>query len=196
MLALTTRSAYKGKAGFFPWPLCHANEALTIRALTYMATIDDAVGAGSLVAFELPDWDRRLPIRPLWITPELCRWADETPELHDMALAVGRRTLFEHLLQLFCDFRCLERFHAGDLRRMMPNNKGVWKMHPARLRIYGWCPGQHQFVAVTYALEADTKSDRRLNNQKRDEVLTFIRANHLERTILRGDVLAVFPNPN
>lgn len=161
-----------------------------------MATIDDVAAAGKLATFQLPDWETRLPIRPLWVTPELLKWADNSPELHDGALAVGGRTMFEHLLLTFCDFRCSDRFHAGDLRRMLPNKKGIWKMHPPGLRIYGWCPGQHRFVAVTWALASETKSDRSLNDQKRDKVLKFIAEQKLAHTIVRGDILAVFPNQN
>jgi hypothetical protein len=158
-----------------------------------MATVEDAVRAGALHVFDLPDWEVRLPIRQLWVTTELLDWANMTPELHDMARRVGGRTLFEHLLQIFCDFRRSERFPAGDLRRVMPTKEGVWKLHPPKLRIYGWCPGPNKFVAVTYAFEADTKGDKTLNDKKRDEVLTFIKAHKLQHTILRGDIRAVFP---
>lgn len=161
-----------------------------------MATVEDAVARGALLAFDIPTWDRRMPIRPLWLRPELVKWADTAPELHDPALALGHRTLFEHLLQMFCDFRCAPRLAAGDLRRMMPNRKGVWKMHPPRLRIYGWAPGINKFVAVTWALESETKKDKKLNDKKRDEVIDFINKQKLAHTIVRGDILAVFPNKN
>ena len=108
---------------------------------------------------------------------------------------IGRRTLFEHIEQMFCDFRCSPVFPAGDLRQMLPNQKGVRKMHPPKLRIYGWCPAPHAFVAVTAAFEADTKTDKKLNDKKRDDVLAFITANELEKLVLKGDNLAVFP-PN
>jgi hypothetical protein len=77
---------------------------------------------------------------------------------------------------------------------MTPTKKGVWKMHPAKLRIYGWCPGVHQFAAVAWALETETKTDKKLNDKKRDEVLAFIRSNGLQETVKLGDILAVFPN--
>jgi hypothetical protein len=163
-----------------------------------MATVEDAVITHVLEPFELPDWELRLPIRPLYVNPELLDWADDTPQLHDEKLAVGGRTLFEHLLVMLCDFRCAERCppHAGDLRRMTPTKKGIWKMHPPRLRIYGWCPAQHAFVAVTGALEAETKADKRLNDKKLNEVLDFIKKHGLQNTILRGDILAIFPHQN
>jgi len=119
-------------------------------------------------------------------------WFDKD-ELHDMALGVGRRTLFEHVEQMFCEFRCAPRFPAGDLRQMIPSKNGIRKLHPPKLRVYGWCPAPHSFVAVTAAFEADTKSNKKLNDQKRDEVLSFIKTNHLEALVLRGDNLAVFP---
>jgi hypothetical protein len=69
-------------------------------------------------------------------------------------------------------------------------------MHPPKLRIFGWCPGPHQFVVVCGALESETKADKRLNDAKLDEVLEFIRRNKLGHTILRGDNRAVFPPRN
>jgi hypothetical protein len=159
-----------------------------------MATLEEVIAAAHLEAFELPQWDRRLPLWPLHVTPEFIKWADHTPALHDKKLAVGGRTIFEHLLITLCDLRCLKNFHAGDLRRLMPTNKGLWSLHAPKLRVYGWCPGKHHFVAVTAALEADTKSDKTLNGKKRDEVQTFIKAHKLEETILRGDISVVFPH--
>jgi|SRR5580700_8727542 hypothetical protein len=162
-----------------------------------MATVSDALDGGIIVVFEVPAWDSRLPLRPLWVTPDLLSWVDAKPELHDTAFAVGARTLFEHLLTMFCDFRCADHCppHAGDLKRMTPTKHGIWKMHPPQLRIYGWCPGQHQFIGVTAALESETKADRKLNDKKLNEVRDFIKKHRLERTVLRGDILAVFPHP-
>jgi hypothetical protein len=159
-----------------------------------MATVEDAVAAKVLEPYRLPDWEVRLPIRPLWVAFEFWDWADGRNDLHDMAVGVGRRTLFEHIEQMFCDFRCSQRFSAGDLRRMMPDTKGIRKMHPPKLRIYGWCPKpNNRFVAVAGALEWETKSDKKLNGKKRDEVLSFIKTHKLEPTVLLGDNLAVFP---
>ena len=130
------------------------------------------------------------------LRPNCSSWADGKAELHDKALAVGGRTLFEHLLTMFCDFRCAERCppHAGDLRRMTPTKYGIWKMHPPKLRVYGWCPGKNQFAAVTAALKSETKSDKKLNGKKLEQVRNFIKANGLEGAVLRGDILAVFPH--
>src|SRR4051794_18928911 len=127
-----------------------------------MATIAEALVRGTLEDFELPDWEARLPIRPLHVTPELFNWAEAKPELRDETLAVGRRTLFEHLTQMFSDFGCSQRPSAGDLRRMMPTARGIWSMHPVGLRVYGWCPAPSTFGAVPAALELETKQDRRL----------------------------------
>ena len=160
-----------------------------------MATLEDAIGA-VIVAFEIPEWEPRQPVRPLWVTAALLSWADDKPELHDMACAVGGRTLFEHLFTMFCDFRCAEHCpaHAGDLKRMTPTKHGIWKMHPPKVRVYGWCPGQHQFIAVTAALESETKNDKKLNDKKLKEVREFIKKHGLENTVVRGDILAVFPH--
>jgi hypothetical protein len=160
-----------------------------------MATVEDAVAGKVLEPYPLPDWELRLPIRPLWVAFELWDWIDGKDELHEMGLAIGRRTLFDHIEQTFCDFRCSPRFPAGDLKQMMPTKHGVRTMRPAKVRIYGWCPKQHAFVAVTGALEIDTKTDKTLNDKKRDEARNFIKTHKLEHTILRGDNLAVFP-PN
>jgi hypothetical protein len=116
--------------------------------------------------------------------------------LQDKKFVIGKRTLFEHLLMAFCDFTCEPQYRCGDLRRMLPNSKGVWKMHTPGLRIYGWAPKIHEFAAVTFATEMDTKSDKELNNQKLVEVEAFIKSQGLTGTIIRGDILAVFPHPN
>lgn len=158
-----------------------------------MATLEQAVAACVLEVYDLPDWEQRLPLRRLWVACELWDWIDGTDQLHNMAFAVGRRTLFEHLEQMFCDFRCSPRFPAGDLRQMIPNPKGIRKMHPPKLRIYGWAPAKQAFVAVCAALEMDTKTDKSLNDKKRDEVLRFIRKHKLEHTIVKGDNSAVYP---
>jgi hypothetical protein len=47
---------------------------------------------------------------------------------------------------------------------------------------------------VTWALESETKADKKLNDKKRDEVLGFIRSNGLGQAVKLGDILAVFPN--
>jgi hypothetical protein len=161
-----------------------------------MATVEDAVAAKVLELYQLPDWELRLPIRHLWVAFEFWDWIDAKDDLHDMTFGVGGRTLFEHIEQMFCDFRCSQRYPAGDLRQVMPTSKGIRKMHPPKLRIYGWCPKPHAFVAVTGALEVETKRDKKLNDKKRDEVLSFIKTHKLEHTILRGDNLAVFPPNN
>ena len=134
-----------------------------------------------------------MPIRSLWIAHEFWDLFDAIPELHDEKLAQGHRTFGEHIEQMFCDFRCAARPAAGDLKRMMPNAKGVWKLHPAGARVYGWCPRPHSFVVVTLALVQATKDDHKLNNHKRDEVLAFIKAHKLTAHVVRGDINAVFP---
>jgi hypothetical protein len=158
--------------------------------LIYMATIAEAVRQLTLELYSLPDWERRLPIRPLWISPEFWDWADGKAELETKE---GGKTLFEHMEQMFREFRCSERFGAGDLKRMIPNPSGVRTMRPPKLRVYGWCPAQHQFVVVCGALESETKADKGLNDRKRDEVLDFIRRNNLGAHVLLGDASAVFP---
>jgi hypothetical protein len=163
--------------------------------LTYMATLMQIVAAGHLEPFEPPEWERRRPVLPLLVAPELLDWAYETPELNDMRHAQGRRTLTEHLLQMFSDFRCDRQVHYSDLKRMLPTSGGIWHMYPPGLRIYGWVPAPHSFVAITGALARRTKSDPTLNDHKRDEVIIFARRHALTQTIQRGDFLALFPPP-
>ena len=88
-----------------------------------MATLDDVLASGHLEVFELPDWELRCPVRPLYVSQDFLDWADETPALHDSKLAIGGRTLFEHLCQSLCEFRCVEHVHYSDLKRMMPTKK-------------------------------------------------------------------------
>lgn len=151
---------------------------------------------GVLQLFDLPPWESRLPLWPLYVTPALEAWANRTPELTDPTMKIGGRFLGEHMVQCLSDFRCSRRPPAGDLRRMMPNRKGIWKFHPPGLRLYGWCPTPRTFVVVTGALETDTKSDKRLNDRKLSEVSEFIKANKLEKWVVLGDINAIFPPEN
>jgi hypothetical protein len=158
-----------------------------------MATLSDIVAKGVLELFELPQWESRLAIHPLYAAPELFDWVAATPELHSPKFAVGRRTLAEHLEQTFCDFRCSERPPAGNLRRMTPTKHGIWKLHPPSLRVYGFCPNVRTFAAITAAQESETKKDKSLNDKKLDEVRKFIKDHDLSETVIVGDILAVFP---
>jgi hypothetical protein len=74
-----------------------------------MATLSEAVRAGYVGLFELPEWEVRRPVRPLYVAPALLEWADSTQKLHQVT--IGGRTLFEHLAQFLCDFRCSPAVH-------------------------------------------------------------------------------------
>jgi len=162
-----------------------------------MATLTEIVGAGHLVAFELPEWERRMPIRLLYVTPAFLKWGNGTAVLHDTSKLFGRRTMHEHLLNLLSDIRCSERPPAGDLRRMVPNNKGIWRWHSPGLRCYGWFPRVETLAIVTGALADDTKahktnqSVKSLNNTKLAEVAAFIKKHDLPTKL--GSILDVFP---
>lgn len=160
-----------------------------------MATIDDIVRARILEAYDLPDWESRQPIHRLWIAREFWVEFDATDDLHEIQSDLGRKTIGEHIELTLNDLRCSKRPAAGDLRRMMPNTDGIWKLHPPKARIYGWCPFPESFVAVTLALEADTKdkSKGNVNNAKRDQVKEFIRTHGLGKYVVLGDILAIFP---
>jgi hypothetical protein len=76
---------------------------------------------------------------------------------------------------------------------MVPNRHGIRKIHVPGARIYGWCPRIRAFVAVTFAIETDTKIDKSLNDTKRDEVRAFIKKHNLSKSVILGDILAIFP---
>lgn len=146
---------------------------------------------GVLELVQLPPWEGREPLRPLYAAPEFFEWADATAFLVDEANKVGDRTPHEHMEQMFAEFRCSERPAGGDLHRVMPTKHGVWKMQPAKLRIYGWFHTPKQFVAISGATEPDTKAIKGLNDAKLREVLEFAKRHGLEGTILRGDHIAI-----
>jgi hypothetical protein len=160
-----------------------------------MATLEDNLKASGLELYDLPDWERRLPIHQLWISAEFWDWFDDTKELHDERYRVAKRTLADQIEQLFCDFRCSIRPGAGDLKRAMPTRKGIWKIHPPKLRLYGWAPKIECLAVICGALELDTKDKTQgsINEKKRDEVLAFIKKNGLPMKL--GDILAIFPPP-
>lgn len=167
------------------------HDLLICVVLTYMATIQQAIKKGVLEPFALPDWETRPSQRPLYVSPELYNWTDNKPELMSEAHKVGNRLLVEHLVQTLCDFRCADRPGAGDLRRVQPTKHGVWKLHPPKLRVYGWFCAPKQLVLICGALEDETKLDRTLNDKKRDEVRDFAKVHHLEETMMKGDARAV-----
>lgn len=155
-----------------------------------MATLEDAINSGQLELFQIPDDVERLALRPLYVSRILIDWVDGTLVYH--AAKVAGRYAHEHLEQFLIDFRCNEKIHHSDLKRMIPTGKGVWKMHPPMLRVFGWCPKPHCFVAVLGQLGDDTKEDSSLNDQCRDEVLNFIAKNGLNAEVEYGDFLDVF----
>lgn len=167
------------------------NGLLTFYLLTYMATILSALREGVLDEFALPDWELREPLRPLLVAPELVDWVDSREDLHKVSAGRSSRSPYEHLVQAFCDLRCAERPGAGDLRRLTPTTYGVWKLHPPLLRVYGWFHQPLRFIAVTAAFESETKTDKKLNDRKRDEVRAFIAKHHLGDTVLSGDHRAI-----
>jgi hypothetical protein len=158
-----------------------------------MATIEEALARGILEDYALPEWETRPPIRSLHMPPEFFDWVDNTAELYDQSRMIGRRTLYDHLVLMLNEFRCAPSLGAGDLRRMMPTSRGIWKMHPNGLRLYGWCYRPHAMVVVTGALADDTKKVKRLNDNKSKEVVDFARRHGLIETILRGDHREIFP---
>lgn len=161
-----------------------------------MATILDAVRLEVLKVFAVPDWDSRLPARPLYVAPQLWTQIDNEPRAHVETAKLGGRSPYEHLDAIFTDFRCGEKAIGNDqLKRLMPTTKGVWEMHPPGLRVFGWCPAPYEFVAVSVAIVEDLKADHDLYNQHRDGVLAFAKRHDLSSTITLGDYSVLFP-PN
>lgn len=164
-----------------------------------MTTIAGAVKSGLLELYRLPVHETRMPRWPLWIAGEFWHWHDGKDELFDEKMLFGRRTMAEHIEQLFCDLRCSKRpGSGGDLRRLMPTAIGVWSLHVPGVRLYGWSPEVGAYVIVTGALESETKSPRKpqeksVNDARRDEVRSFFHKHKLP--VLLGDIHAVYPPP-
>ncbi len=162
-----------------------------------MATILEAVRNGVLEPFEIPDWERRLPERMLWLTPALWDQIDNEPRAHIASAKLGGRTPYEHMDSMFTDFRCGERaLGHSEIKRMNPTSSGVWEMHPPGLRVFGWCPEPHAFVAVSLAIVEDLKADSKLYDKHRDGVIAFAKAQGLSSTLTLGDYRALFPQNN
>lgn len=168
-----------------------------------MATIAKAVRDGALEVHRLPEWETRNAIRLLYVAPEFYQWVDKTDALHVVLKDGSRRSTFDHIEQLMADICCSDQPAAGGIRRMMPTNKGIWKIHGVNCRMYGWCCAPNTLVLVTGALEGETKNpdrhndaEKNINNLKRDFVSAFIRRHSLAETVVRGDIRAVFPKSN
>ncbi len=114
-----------------------------------MATIASALRDKVLEEYALPEYEGRQPIRTLYVASELFDWVDVTEQLYveNWSQQHGARTRFEHLQQMFADFRCDKRPLVGDLNRVQPTRNGLWKMQCPGLRVYGWVPSANQFVA-------------------------------------------------
>lgn len=159
-----------------------------------MATIAGALTARVLEEFALPEHEGRDPLRPLYVATELFDWIDETDALYieNWSPTSGGRSRFEHLEQMFCDFRCSLRPLVGDLNRVTPTAKGVWKMQPAGLRVFGWVPMPHAFVAVCAAFTGDTHGKNSTVDLMVERVLAFAKKHDLHGTFQTGDRSALF----
>lgn len=162
-----------------------------------MATIAGALRGQVLHEFVLPGHEGRTPLRPLYLSTELFDWIDETDELYEenWGPRSGGRSMAEHLSQTFCDFRCDARPLVGDLNRVLPTSKGVWKIHSPGLRIYGWVPAPHAFVAVEPAYSADVHGAGSSTKEMVRKVIDFAKTHGLHGTFQRGDRSALFQTP-
>lgn len=160
-----------------------------------MATIPSALVAGVLEEYALPGHCGGDPKRSLFLASELFDRLDSDDDLHieKWSKHWGGRTRFEHVEQMFCEFRTAKHALVGDLHRLIPNPKGVWKMQPRGTRIYGWVPYPSAFVAVTYALEEDAHGGGSRTAALVAEVLSFATKHNLKNTINLGDRRALFP---
>ena len=163
--------------------------------LTYMATIADALRSKLIEAFALPEIEGRPPLRPLYVAGELFDWVDGDERLHRPNGGKGGRTRFELLTQTFCDFRCAARPLVGDLDRIRPTNNGIWSLHSPCVRVFGWVPAPHRFVAVYAAHVEDCHGPASVVDEMRGKVLAFAGRHGLRDTIHLGDKLALFPQP-
>jgi hypothetical protein len=158
-----------------------------------MATLLDAVRNDVLEKYEVPDWDKRNPVRQVFTAPALWDWIDNEPRAHVATAKRGGRSPFEHLEQMLSDYCCEPRaLRYGDLKQIIPTGDGVWRIHPPGLRVFGWIAANQTFVAVSAAMKSDLVSKTETYDQHRRTVLSFAIANGLEHTILRGDYLAIF----
>ena len=159
-----------------------------------MATIADALRSSILETVPVPEWEQRLPIRPLYASPDFLDKIEEDAVLFDLKHAQGGRTLYEHLWQRLSEFRCARRPGSGDIHPVMPNHKGIWKMHSNGLRLFGWAPATHALALVEYALADETHSVKGLVARKREAVLAFIKTHGLTQTMMKGGYLEIFPH--
>lgn len=160
-----------------------------------MATIAQAVARGMLHDFRLPEHDGRIPRRRLYVADCFYDWVDNEDQLYikNWQASDGGRTRFEHLVQALSDFCCDERPLVGDLNRVTPTSKGICKIQPRGVRVFGWVPSPHQFVVVRGALASETHGAGSIVKECVEEVIAFAKLNGLNATILRGDRLALFP---
>lgn len=166
-----------------------------------MSTIDALVRSGDLVTYELPDWERRSPVRRFVYAPEIEDWFDGEPRAYDGSIKYGGRTPDEHFQQFFADFCCAIRPCVADLKRLEPTSNGIWKAHPQGLRVFGWFFTPDNFVAITAALEADLKPKHKHHLPAKATsyaaqntlVRNFIKKHDLGKTILPGDAIKIFP---
>lgn len=163
-----------------------------------MATIASAVLAGILHEHFLEAPETRDPRRPLYIADVFYDWVDGREDLHatNWHRESGGRSRYEHMQQAFADFRCNARPIVGDMRRVIPVHQRVWKIVSPGLRIFGWVPAPHAFVAVCAADAADTHGTGggAVTAQKMQDVLNFAAAHDLTGAMLGGDHLACFPH--
>lgn len=153
-----------------------------------------AVRSGHLERFDVPEWYHGIPVRPLYVAPEFWSWVDDEDALHVVPRDGSRRTIYEQVEIMLADLRCAARPPgAHELRRLTPNKKGIWKLHPPGARLYGWFPAPGTFVLVSGATEADTKADKGRNASEVDKVEAFIRARGFGAFITLGDYRAVYP---
>lgn len=162
--------------------------------LTFKATISHGLSQGWIELFEVPDWESRMALRSLYVTPGFWTWVDGTAELHEPLKALGSRSIFEQIELMLIDFRCADRPPgASELRRMIPTKHGVWKAHPPGARLFGWVPEPGSLVIVSGEREAIIKTNRPLYEQHLKGVMDFQKLHGLESWIVRGDYRAIFP---
>lgn len=133
-------------------------------------------------------------MRKLYGSDGFFDWVEQTDALYekDWGPDHGGRTRFEHLERALCDLRCAKRPLVGDLNRVTPTKKGIWKVHCPGLRVFGWFAGPHEFIAVCGAFTKNTHGAGSLVGRIRNDVAAFIHDNRLHKTVFLGDRSALF----
>jgi hypothetical protein len=128
--------------------------------LTFMATLTTLIASGALRRWALDDLDARMPVRTVAVCPQFEAWLEtECPDSHvdrDKAMTPCEQVV-DALDRLVVDAAFP---HAGMLVNITPQAKGVYELKTTDVRIFGFFPGQSQFVATAADLKKRLKAQK------------------------------------